>query len=279
MIRRAVGSELWLFTQHDHAQLAGELAQRFGNARFARPEPREATVRGIALHDCGWPLHDDAPTLNQQHLPLDVFETPRHIGLEVWSASAQRAAAADPYAGLLVSLHSLALSVFATTQTPFTHEKFDAVDPRARFDINKFQHAQIELQETLRRRIGLSVDQPLTQGLAEDSRDAREQQLVMNFRLLQAMDKLSLNICCTQPLFPKIEPLIAQPGARPMKLHVTRPSAHELRIRPWPFDRDELPVEIPYRILAHRAYTDETELRAVYDAAPTATLRCTVRHD
>ena len=34
------------------------------------------TIDGIALHDCGWPLHDTAPQLNDAGLPSDVFETP-----------------------------------------------------------------------------------------------------------------------------------------------------------------------------------------------------------
>src|SRR5689334_4373848 len=113
MIRRRVADEFWLFTQHDHALLAGVLAERLGNDTFASPDPREAVVRGVAMHDCGWPLHDDAPTLNRHGEPLDVFETPPQIGLRVWSEAARRAAGADPYAGLLVSLHSLSLSMFA----------------------------------------------------------------------------------------------------------------------------------------------------------------------
>ena len=63
MIRRRAGNEFWLFTQHDHALLSGQLAAEFGNAAFAPPDPREPVLHGIWLHDSGWPLHDDAPTL------------------------------------------------------------------------------------------------------------------------------------------------------------------------------------------------------------------------
>src|SRR3954469_24505839 len=141
MIRRRVGTELWLFTQHDHALLSGKFARHFGNEEYARPEPFESVVRGVSQHDCGWPLHDDAPTLNREHLPLDVFETPPSIGPKVWGEAGTRCAATDPYAALLVSLHAISLSVFATSGSPVTNEKFDVAEPRTRFEINKFQHA------------------------------------------------------------------------------------------------------------------------------------------
>ena len=46
----------------------------------------------VSLHDCGWPLHDDRPTLNSQGQPLHVFETPVTLATQVWTASARRAA-------------------------------------------------------------------------------------------------------------------------------------------------------------------------------------------
>jgi hypothetical protein len=152
MIRRQVGDEFWLIKQNDHAIISGQLAQAVGNVRFDAPALR--AVRAIELHDCGWPTHDENPTLNTRRQPLDVFETPRRIGLSVWTESSNRAAAEDAYAGLLVSLHSLSLSILATTMTPFAHERFDPNDPRGRFEVNQFQHRQIELQEELRGRLG-----------------------------------------------------------------------------------------------------------------------------
>src|SRR3954471_14996863 len=69
MIRRHVGEEFFLIAQDDHAKLAGELARHFGNDRFARPEPQNEVIAGVSLHDAGWPLHDDEPTLNAGGLP------------------------------------------------------------------------------------------------------------------------------------------------------------------------------------------------------------------
>src|SRR5258706_13896683 len=84
MIRREMGSSFLLFTQDDHARLSGELARHYGNRFFAKAEPLEETIRAVARHDCGWPLHDQMPTLNKDGLPLDVFETPLDVAIGVW---------------------------------------------------------------------------------------------------------------------------------------------------------------------------------------------------
>jgi hypothetical protein len=266
MIRRHVGDEFWLIAQHDHALLAGHLAGEFGNHEYEPPQPR--AIRGISLHDCGWPLHDQSPTLNSSHLPLDVFETPRHIGLAVWTESARRAAEADPYAGLLVSLHSLSLSVLATTATPFAHEKFDLSDAAHRFEVNKFQQWQVEFQEQLRQQLGMATGEPRRMGLAERSADPREQQLVFDFRLLQAMDKLSLAVCCTQPPSETIEPLLCGITGDDRPLRVRRSSEFELTVAPWPFRCDRLVLRVPCRRVPAQPFAEEPGFHTLYAAAP-----------
>ena len=139
MIRRPASPDAFLLiTQHDHALLSGQLARRLGNATFGAPSPYEITVEGIAHHDCGWPLHDDNPTLNKDGLPLHVFEVPTPLASEVWSASVARAMNLGDYQGLLVSLHVLGLSAFAMTHLAGGASRADV------FELNKFQHRQIE---------------------------------------------------------------------------------------------------------------------------------------
>lgn len=267
MIRKHVGNEYWLIAQHDHALLAGELARRVGARGYAAPS--DSAVRGIALHDCGWPLHDDEPTLNEKGLPLDVFETPPPIGLKVWSEGARRAAREpDAYAALLVSLHTLSLSVYATTPSPIVHERFDMSDATNRFEVNKFQQQQIELQEELRRRLGMRVDEPRRFGLAEQSREPRERELIFDFRLLQAMDKLSLSICCTTPPFEALEPLLTEPDGEYRAIDVRRAGTFELALAPWPFRDERLEVSVPFRRLPGRAYASDEAFRAAHGAAP-----------
>ncbi|WP_428937977.1 DUF3891 family protein [Fontivita pretiosa] len=270
MIRRQVGNEYWLITQDDHARLAGELARHLGNDRFSPPSSQSA-ILGIAMHDSGWPLHDQAPSLNARGQPLDVFESPRELALKVWEESARRAAAQDDYAGLLVSLHSLALSIFAASHPSASgpSSRWNLSDPRARFEINRFQHNMIELQESLRKRLGMRTDRPLTNGLADPSTtDPKEQRLTFDFRLLQAMDTISLGVCCTTPPFSQVQQMLPRPGATtPVTLQLRR-ADDVLAVDPWPFSGDEIRVRVPIRRLRAQRWDDESSFRRAYAAAP-----------
>jgi len=270
MIRRQVGNEYWLITQDDHARLAGELARHLGNDRISSPSS-DAAILGITMHDSGWPLHDDAPTLNADGQPLDVFESPRQLALKVWEESARRAAAQDDYAGLLVSLHSLALCIFATSHPSACGpgSRWDLSAPRARFEVNRFQHNMIELQESLRKRLGMRTDRPLSNGLAEPSTtDPKEQRLTFDFRLLQAMDTISLGICCTTPPFSQVQQVLPRPGAAtPITLQLRR-AGDELLVDPWPFCSDVIRLQVPFRRLRAQRFDDECSFRRAYAAAP-----------
>lgn len=269
MIRRQVASEYWLISQHDHALLSGEMARSIGGAGIVGPSG-ESAIAGIRLHDCGWPLHDDSPTVNQNGAPLDVFESVRPITLPVWERSAEIAMEADPYAGLLVSLHVLSLSTFATQQKGPAADSWNLDNPRVRFDVNVFQHRMIEIQEQLRPKLGLRTDQPLKNGMAENSTDPQELQLVRDFQWLQAMDMLSLAICCTEPPFNKYPPL---------KLQMTRRGGDRVIVRPWPFAIDQITMNVPFRRLPARRYTNDDDLRAVWNASPVERFTVSVQRD
>ena len=276
MIRRHAGDDFLLITQHDHALLAGQLAGHFGNDQFAPPNPHDAAVRGVSLHDCGWPLHDDAPTRNAGGLPSDVFETTRPVGLKVWAASADRAAAEDPYAGLLTSLHVLSLSVFATSETDFGHEKFDMADPQERFAIIKFQQHEIARQEDLRRQLRLRTERAPQDAGPPDERVRRaEDELQFNFRMLQAMDAISLVACCTTPPMSQTQDVFRQPGGAKVKLSLAR-RGNDVVVDPWPFGVDVVDLQIRASRVPARAYESDEALRAAYGAAPAVTIHARV---
>lgn len=277
MIRRRVGDEFFLITQHDHALLSGEFARHFGNSNFVRPDPFDAMIQGVSLHDCGWPLHDDCPTLNSLGEPIDVFESTRPLAFKVWTASAERAAAVDPYVGLLVSLHVLSLSTFAASPPPgMKHEQFDVSSMTERFEINKFQHREIERQERLRKQLGLRTDQPLHLGLAPKSNDPDEEKLLFNFRLLQAMDLTSLAICCTQPPTGRTQDLLYKPGGQIVYFTFDRVGPQTLAIDPWPFDRAQMTFDVPFRRVPARSYASDAEFQQIYASVATEQMTVTL---
>jgi hypothetical protein len=256
MIRHRHGSDFFLFMQHDHALLAGQIAEQVGGSLLARPSPQ--TIQGIALHDCGWPLHDDHPTLNPAGEPLHVFETPPAIATQVWSASSRQAAEKDPYSGLLVSLHVLALSGMSQQ----THHS-----PHDVFELNKFQHAQIELQEHLRPRLGLRIDQPLNQGLAVPGTSPAEDALLFDFRLLRAMDVLSLSLLCSEKLNVSMNGLQSRAGGPGVDIRIDRPAEFVVRLDPWPFESSPVRFEVPFRRVPARQYADRAEFHSLYQQA------------
>jgi hypothetical protein len=264
MIRRMIGNEYWLFTQPDHAKWAGEVARHLGNDRFS-PPTRESVITGCAEHDAGWPIHDDVPRINKNHQPMDVFEVPPFLAFAIWSESSRRAAAIDPYAGLLVSLHGFSISIFASTNVAKAHPHL-ANDTSYRFELNKFQHAQVELQESLRQQLGMKTDIPLQAGLSVDMDDPRERELLFDFRILQATDRLNLSLLCEASPFKSME-LLPTPDADSVEFSVNRVNDFELRIAPWPFDEPEISIPIPCRRIPKIAYTDDAHLRREYAAA------------
>jgi Protein of unknown function (DUF3891) len=265
MIRRNDAAAFWLIEQTDHARLAADLAAHLGNDRFAAPRPAAAVLQAVALHDAGWPLHDDAPTLNSQGLPTNVFEMPLGLTLPIWSLSTQLAAQSDPYAGLLVSLHGLGLSL---------RVKADPAQPAAEraFALIKFQHKQVEVQESLRRQLGLSIDQPLYHGLATPGRAEEEDLLLFNFRLLEFADQLSLNLCLGEAFFSIFQNLHPRPGRRPVDLRIRRSAPDTFLVEPWPFDQDVLQMNVPARRIAAIVYRDEASLRSAAGSAAKQTL-------
>jgi len=276
MIRRDDGEDFLLIAQHDHALVAGVLAEQFGNERFAKPEPQDKAIKGVSLHDCGWPLHDDEPTVNKNGLPSDVFETTRPVAMKVWAASADRASADDPYAGLLTSLHVLSLSVFATSETSFAHEKFDLDNPHDRFAVLKFQQHEISRQEELRAHAGLRTEKPLHHsGMPQEGRQRAEDQLQFNFRMLQAMDAISLAACCTKPPMSQTQDVFRQPGGEKVKLSLGR-RGNDVLVDPWPFRVNEIALQIPARRVPGQPYASDDALRATFTSAPSEVLTARV---
>ena len=154
------------------------------------------------MHDSGWPRHDSQPALNPQGFPLHVFETPPELAVGIWTESVQRAAQQGDYTGLLVSLHVMALSMIA--QSHYASPRNRLVHARQVFELNKFQQNQIEAQERFPRAIG-NADRSLQHyGLAAPGTSEADDALLFNYNLLKAMDRLSLAVLCSEPLFETI---------------------------------------------------------------------------
>src|SRR6202043_1163404 len=120
MLRMASGTGWWLITHPDHARLAGAFAAAWGNDMFRRPEPRDRVLYGISSHDDGWAVRDAHPSITKQGKPsafstelVGKYSAFEEIDIAEYLAVRDRAvriiAEKDPYAGLLISMHTYSL--------------------------------------------------------------------------------------------------------------------------------------------------------------------------
>ena len=265
MIRRSAGFKHFdLITQHDHALLAGDLARHYGNIAFAAMLPLDAAVAGVNLHDAGWQDYDREPTLNARGLPLHVFDVPVGVAVRVWGASVDQAIQAGDYAGLLVSLHVLNLSaLFLSNAIGFrSAEPAGKLSRSDQFEMNKFQHRQVEIQETLRARLGFANDTPRQMGLADRGASPADDQLRYNFSVLALLDRVSLSLCCGRNLFPHIDEVHPAPGEEPISLNLFMRDDTTLVIAPWPFSADEIRLNVPAKRVKSEPWENVTAFQA-----------------
>ncbi len=271
MLRLETDTGYWLVSHVDHANLAGNFAARWGNELFRSPEPRMQVLKGISRHDDGWRERDAWPQITRQGKPsafsvelVGKYSAFEEIDLADYLAVRDRAlrliAEEDPYAAILVSMHTYNLlteradrSTIATAQLPM---------------LDDFLAQQMKLQQTLRDKIAL--DTSLT---SEQSGDAAIRD---NFRLLQATDNLSLLACVDyrQPAT-LLHPLPLNDGGY-RTIAVESIGERSFRLDPYPFAEPCLAVSFPARLVEGKIFDASAELQEKFAAAPVSSLTVTL---
>lgn len=267
MLRMETETGWWLITHPDHAHLAGDFATAWGNAKFRKPEPRERVLKGIACHDDGWAARDAHPTSTRQGKPsafsielVGKYSAFEEIDLETYLAVRDRAvriiAEGDPYAGLLIAMHTYNLLT--------AHADRSTIAPDGLVLLDAFLERQREYQRELREAI--AADGALA-GL-----EKAEQTIVEHFRLLQACDNLSLLTCVAfdSPAH-LLHPLPLNDGGS-AEVQVLPIAERHFRLAPWPFEMPELVFGFPARHVKGKKFTDPQELEGAYYASPVETL-------
>ena len=271
MIRLATEDGWWLVTHPDHARLAGAFAERWGNALFAKPKPRRQVMLGIRTHDDGWAVRDAAPQITRQGLPaafsvelVGKYSAFEEINLADYLAVRERAVAVvaemDPYAALLVSLHTYNLLTERADRSTIAAEQLPLLDA--------FLDQQRKLQKELHERASAAG-----QTTAEDVSWSRIEE---HFRLLQATDNLSLLSCVDyrDPATLLHALPLTRGGAAPVE--VKRLAERRFRLSPYPFEDDELTISFPARRVVGRTFDSAEALQAKFARAPVEELFVTV---
>jgi Protein of unknown function (DUF3891) len=285
MIITRVNGSLRLVKQNDHARLARDLCERWGNARFDAPKPSGGMRLASELHDTGWRGPDDELRFNPEtQRPLHFLEIGQDEHAEFYRHGVEEASARDPYAGLLVSMHWTGLY-------------------RARWGMQE-GHVFIaddspvaELQST----VVASEEQrwiELKRGLLPGVRRSEfEAGLWHNYELLQALDVMSLYVCTARldaaspsgesvPVIATLKSIDHEAGPRTIEsvpcrlagervdliLNVTEPGV--VKVDPYPFDEPEIRVEVGARLIPDRPYGSPDDARAIAAHAETQPIGC-----
>lgn len=271
MLRMESETGWWLITHPDHAHLAGDFATAWGNAQFRKPEPRARVLKGISCHDDGWAARDAHPSITREGKPsafsselVGKYSAFEEIDLADYLAVRDRAvriiAEQDPYAGLLISMHTYNLLTAHADRTTIAPDGLVLLDA-----FLKHQRAyQLELKQAI------DADASLT------TLDQAEHTIVEHFRLLQACDNLSL-LTCVAYASPAhlLHPLPLINGSA-SEVQVTPIAPRHFRLTPWPFEEKELLFHFPARHIEGKSFPSSQDLESAFHAAKQEDLTVTL---
>lgn len=88
MIRREDGNDWLLIPQTEHARLAADIAERWGNAQAGFARCAEELVSAVRHHDDGWLEWEQAPHIDPTNgTPRSFLEMPMTEATEIWNRS------------------------------------------------------------------------------------------------------------------------------------------------------------------------------------------------
>jgi Protein of unknown function (DUF3891) len=271
MLRLETETGWWLVTHPDHARLAGAFAENWGNENFLAPEPRARVLKGIARHDDGWLARDAVPQITRQGKPsafsvelVGKYSAFEEIDLADYLAVRDRAvrliAQEDPYAAILISMHTYSLLN--------DHADRSTIAPSDLPLLDNFLEQQKSFQASLTRQIATDSSLPADQ--------RSESAILDHFRLLQATDNLSLLTCVdfSRPAN-LLHPLPVRGGGH-ARVEVRSAGSRHFVLDPYPFADRSLSFRFPARHVAGKVFSSAAELQAGFNAARVEMLSVTV---
>lgn len=170
---------LHIVNQYDHSVQAGEVARRWGNEKFARPEHFESLCLAVEKHDIGWIESDTKVLFNPetgQPVPFLHVNLLQHV--DFYGKGYEQVKAEDPYAGLLVGMHWIGLYTSRFGYDPsFTFKIPQDLVPFIDEHVINQQKSWIDLKMSLWNKA--------------EPRSRFEDHLWMNYEIVQFMDRLS----------------------------------------------------------------------------------------
>lgn len=262
MLRMETETGWLLITHPDHAHLAGDFAEAWGNTQFRSPEPRSRVLKGISSHDDGWLSRDAHPSITRQGKPsafsvelVGKYAAFEEIDIDQYLAVRKQAlqtiAAEDPYAALLISMHTYSLLSEHADRSTIAPSDLPLLD---RF-LELQQNTQNELRATIAADATLSGDEKSDEAIQE------------NFHLLQACDNLSLLSCVAYSQPANLLHALPLNGGGTQQVRVQPLAPRRFQLAPWPFLDPELTFQLPARHVEGKTFASSEALaQAFFDA-------------
>ena len=271
MLRLQTNDGWWLVTHPEHARLAGEFASHWGNDHFAPPLPRKHVLRGIYAHDDGWAARDAHPQITAQGKPsafstelvgkysaFEDIDLPAYLAVR--RAAVQRMAKEDPYAAILISMHTHNLLSERADRSTIREDELPLLDA--------FLVEQTSLQTVLRDQLIAANELPPAH--------LERSTLHRYFQLLQACDNLSLLSCVDfEGHATLLHPFATFHGAT-TEISVQRIAGRTFRLSPYPFSRPQISLTFPARFVPAETFASSEDLREALNRAETVNLAVTV---
>jgi len=256
MIIQRSAQVILVVAQPDHARLAGVFA------RAGHQKPNPSLLAAAHHHDDGWLTWEAAPTIDERGRPHDFLTVPMDERVAIYRRGIDLVAGADPYAGLLTSMHFSRLLA----------EGLGSLEGAPRRVAEAFLAGQVAWEVRTRRELG----EP--SGAEAD------------YLLLRGFDFLSL-LLCMRPLeelagttLPPIHERSEEP-ARPTAIDVVD---GRVVLDPYPFGpakhtgpegstgNEALDVAVEARLLPATTFDSDQAYRSALAAAPVEELRFTL---
>jgi len=246
----------------EHARLAGGFAAHWGNDEFAAPEPRADILVAVNRHDDAWAARDAAPFLTRQGRPaafsrelVGKYSAFEEIDLADYLAvrarAAESVAAGNPYAAVIISMHTVDL---LTGQA----------DLGSLSEADRVLHGSF-VEAQLRRQREMTAELACTPAYADAAEPGR---LLRAFEFLQACDSLSLSACVRYPGPIALRHAHPRRGGAPARLECLPLGSDTYRVAPYPFDDDEFVLGLACRSVPGKTFPGQEAFRAAYAEAP-----------
>lgn len=267
MIIQEHADHLVIIRQTDHAVLSGHFARELGNEVFMQPEPVESFRLAAMEHDNGWDEWELLPGIDPvTFLPYSFMSIPTEEHIELYRRGIERVVKADRYAGLLVSMHCLALY----DRTRATMPGFSAKYVKSQDSTMVTDFLQMLRLQQLRLKVDLRAD-PLMKNFTD------EKWLQANAQRLEALDRLSLYFCMGPLEGATIDAVPADYQGTEVDWDLQPEGGNAATLEPYPFRRDPLEISILARRIPKRRYADDGDFQKALSQASYFALKFTLR--